>query len=428
MTGVAVLFLGSCKNESSILGLDLQPPSDQPDFRVYSDFNLSSHTDLQDSVLADENLYNMLGQVNDDGFGHTKAGFYAHLRTIANSLNFGTNPIVDSIVLQLRPNTLYGDSNFSQTIEVFELNEDMVLDSNYYSNVSFEVKPTPIGSKTGILWNNSKEQVTLANGDTLGYHVRIGLDPNIGQQILDKSGSSELEDPESFIDFFKGIYVTSTSAAPAVGDGAIVAFDLVSSISTVVLYYHNDENDSISTEFVISNNSARVNAFEHDYTSAAEVQSHLADTSLGQQKFFVQSLSGLSGSIQLPDLSTWLDSLYALNKVSLVVPVVPSANEDFDVPASLLLVRVDSEGKVFFLQDITEANSLFGGTYNSSKNSYTFNITRHIHDVILGDLQNDRLAVLPAGNSIRYNRVQLGGQDNPDPASRMRLEFYYTKP
>lgn len=417
LLGVAAFVLYGCKNESSILGLDLHPPTDQPNVRYHRLGGLNTYTVLEDSIKTDNNSLNMLGVISDATFGVTRASFAAHLRTATNNIEFGSNPQVDSIVLFLKPFELFGDSAFQHDIVVRELDEDIYKDSSYYSNRTFSTTGTPIGSYNGIIWKDK--------ADSLDPVVRIKLDNSFGQRIIDESGSANLENPDAFVEFFKGMLVESTSG-PGANGGSVVSFDLVSSDSYVGLYYKND-TDTAETKLVISDKSARINLFEHNFTFT-EAETHVNDTSLGDQQFYVKSFSGLKGIIELPDLSAWQDSSVLLNRVNLTLPRIESAGSDLDNASTLVLVRLDSTGKVFFLEDQLDNAVLFGGSYSESKSLYNFNITRHVHNVIYGDLPNQRLAVIAAGSAVKHNGTIIGGPSSADPSKELRLEFYYTKP
>jgi hypothetical protein len=55
-----------------------------------------------DSLITKGLTNNVLGYINDPTFGTTKADFYAQYLLSGKSVNFGTSPMIDSVVLSIR--------------------------------------------------------------------------------------------------------------------------------------------------------------------------------------------------------------------------------------------------------------------------------------------------------------------------------------
>ncbi len=426
-SGVAAFVLGSCKDESSVLGLDLYPEGDQPNIEALNLRNIHSYVVTEDSVVAAGTGANLLGILNDPEFGITHASFYAQVRTSSNNIDFGNNPIIDSVVLGLGAVNVFGDSTYAHDVSIYEVVEDISDDSSYYSNVSFQIEPTPLGTYSGSIYVDGSDSISIG-GEEMPNHLRLPLDNSFGQRILDQSGLSTLDDPDAFLEYFKGIYVRAESSTPAQGAGNLIAFGLTGNLSKITLYYHTDDQDSLSFDLVISDNSARVNHYEHDFSNTVELQAALNDTaSAGKDMFYLKSLGGVRPIILLPNLVD-LQEKGALNNAHLVVPVIDNPNEVVDQPTRLSIVQIDSTGKSLFLPDFFDNEVLLGGFYSESKNAYTFNITRHIHQVIQEEVENRPLAFVANGGAILANHVILGGVNHPDPSKRIRLELYFTKP
>ena len=94
----------------------------------------------EDSLPADEiSGPNMIGSCNDPFFGKTNASIYTHIR-LDQSFDFRPNGsgsldslIVDSVILYLALEGYYGSLG-PQTFEVYQLAEDLWIDSTYYTN------------------------------------------------------------------------------------------------------------------------------------------------------------------------------------------------------------------------------------------------------------------------------------------------------
>ncbi len=190
-------FLFACK-EPDIVGIEVQPAGDQLNVEHCDTISLFAYSVLEDSIRTDETTYNLLGSSFDPVFGKCAASFYAQLRLSVNNVNFGTNPVLDSIVLSLPYATIYGDTNAQQTVKVYEIAEDIYKDSIYYSNRDFLTTGVPIASMT--FTPNIRDSVTVGN-DKLPPQLRIHLNAAVGQKFLDASGSTSLSDNNNFLNF-----------------------------------------------------------------------------------------------------------------------------------------------------------------------------------------------------------------------------------
>ncbi|MFA5781348.1 MAG: DUF4270 family protein, partial [Bacteroidales bacterium] len=139
-------FLFSCE-EPDIVGLEVQPPNDKMDVVFCDTITLVAYSVKEDSIRTDETVYNLLGSNYDPIFGKNSASFYSQARLSSNNANFGSNPVLDSIVLSLLYKGIYGDTSAQQTVKVYELAENIYKDSVYYSNREILTTGTTLASK-----------------------------------------------------------------------------------------------------------------------------------------------------------------------------------------------------------------------------------------------------------------------------------------
>jgi len=94
----------SC-DESSVVGLDVQPVNDLLNVDYQDSTTLVTKTVSVDSLRTDETLLitanALLGTYLDPVFGKTFASLYTQLRLPTNNPLFGTNPLIDSVILSL---------------------------------------------------------------------------------------------------------------------------------------------------------------------------------------------------------------------------------------------------------------------------------------------------------------------------------------
>ena len=260
--------------------------------------------------------------------------------------------------------------------------------------MSYDV--TEDGKKTFIPNLLDEEKV---DGNDTEKHLRIKLNNSLGQKLLDESGSSNLADNEAFLEFFKGLHITSTSEF-ASGYGVVLYFDLESSASKLTLYYSNDSVNN-SFDFVINDKSARFNHFEHDY-SLTVVDDQLSDSTLGGNNLYVQATSGVKTKLLIPDLTnTYKNDNIAFNKAELIIEIEEGSNTDYEELSSIVLVSIGEDG-------VKTATIAVAG-YDSNDKNYIFNITNYIQNYIQDDFVDYGFYLLAGGGSTLANRSVLKG-------------------
>jgi hypothetical protein len=416
------IILNSCKTDEEI-GVEVQPPEDKLIIGFDEQFGISAYTIKEDSVKSDETLLNLLGSYNDPVFGTSTAGFYVQFRLKDNGVTFGPNPVIDSVVLALAYSSYYGDISVNQNVKVYEVTEDFKKDSVYYSNRRFSYDPIALADYSFVPKPNDSVSV---NGVKYGPHIRIRLDNAFGQEFLNESGLTSLSNNDEFVKFFKGLYV---AAEPRMVKAAILYLSIMAEPSCLALYYHNDDGDSLNYAFVINENSARVNVFDHYGYSGADhdFQQQIAgDTSRGEQLLYLQAMSGVKTFIRIPSLKEVFPEPVVINKAELVIPVRSDANDGFVKPAQLTLVKIESDSTLSFLLDELYGSAYFGGTYNSTTKEYRFNIATYIQNCILNsDYRGLGLYLAISGASVKGDRLVINGPANTE--NNLRLEITYTR-
>jgi hypothetical protein len=366
----------------------------------------------------------LLGSYYDDVFGVTNAAIYTQLKLSSNDINFGSNPVCDSIVLSLVYNGIYADEDAQHTIYVHELDDDLYSDSTYYHFDDRAVKPTAIGQ--GNFKFNYEDSVSIA-GKKAKPQLRIKLENSFAQKIFSKSGQIELSDNENFNDFIKGLKISADKLnSPG---GSIGYFNLFDSQSEMRIYYSNDDNDSLNIGFLINDKCAIHSTYNHfDYADAdIKVQNQIlnSDTSLGQQTFYLQSLAGIKGFIKFPNITDLVDSgIVAINRAEIVINVEPNSFGDDASPNSLALVRINENGTDVFLDDYVEGTNYFGGVLED--NQYKMNVSIFVQKLLTGEYENNGLHLFVTGSAISADRAVLNGPE-ANSGKSMELRVYYSK-
>ncbi len=427
--------LTSC-DESSVVGLDVQPTNDLLNVGYIDTTTLITKTVIEDSLRTDETLLSsgigIIGKYIDPVFGEATASLYTQMNLSSNisSTSFGKNPICDSIVLSLVYNgNYYGKSDKKQqTISVYQLLEDIKTENTYYSDTTITYSSADLANGFNFVPHPS-DSVSVLGVDEKPQ-LRIPLLKSFGQYLL--GSTNDLVDNTTFQTFLKGFYITTENTSGlSSGEGNILYFNM--NISRMTIYYHN-AIDTLSYDFSLGS-VARFQHFNHNYTSGidADLTSQLSTSPPAQNTVnFIQAMAGVKTKIETPYLMNWIkNGAIAINKAELVVKTdVSSAYQvdTFAVPPSLIVFGINDDKTSYLIADAFEGSAYFGGVYDATAKTYRFNIARYIQQVLDGNRSNNGLYLsvphVTAGTSA--NRIVIGGGSSLSPY-QMKLNITYTK-
>ena len=376
------LIAVSCTDPNTI-GLEVQPTSDNIIISSANFEGISSATESEDSLRTDEALNLILGGIDDLEFGFNSAGFYTQILLIENNTDLGNNPIVDSVILSYTYSGYYGELEDFTSLDILVLQEDIYKDSVYYST-SYAM---PIPNVMSYV-----ESFSVSEDASENPSLTIRLSDNFGQEILDLENEG-LKDNETFLENFKGLSIIAST------ENTMLYLNPNGSNSYLKIYYHNDESDTLSLDFELGGDAARINLFNQK-----DEEVIINDES----KIYIQSMAGYKAKITVGDLVVLSDTLKgkAINKVTMSFDVEPTSQSEYAAHDKLFLVRVNEEGNNVFLTDYTiEGETHFGGRLNNDK--YEFNITRYFYQLLNNDAYTSDLYLLPAGGAVNANRTIL---------------------
>ena len=130
----------------------------------------------------------------------------------------------------------------------------------------------------------------------------------------------------------------------------------------------------------------------------------------------IQSMAGLEVHLEFDDLQFLKESLS--NKIINQALLIFNEDNVIDLPhSSLSLVRLDSNNTRFFLEDILEGQSHFGGELID--NTYQFNITKFLQSLVHDEYNSNTLILVPTGESVNANRTIIN--------QNIELKIIYTE-
>ena len=428
---IGMLAFASCKKSPETIGNNLI--SDDNYIAIYhtDTAEIVCHSYL-DSVATSNSTNALLGAMKDPVFGATEAGFYTQFRPSVAGQSFGSNPVVDSLVLQLYVVGYYGDTTVMQTVHAYELADSLLYENNYYSCST--VATGNVDHANGFQFSpRPRTKVHIIGSDTVAQPIiRIPLSQELGNYLIGLDTASYSR-PDLFKQHFKGLYVT---CAPVSLDGAISSINLTNNTYTMLqLYYHGAATPEkpMRYNFYVTSSDTYFNHFDHDYTQGSpEFVSQLLDNqeALGQSTLYLQTMGGVRAEVFFPNLSHWADTLedchLLVNEAKLILPAsVALTDSVYKAPSNFMLVGFSSDSTTYLLPDYLEGSSFFDGTYSSSKHSVSFRITEYLQVMIDGKRDNLGLSLGINGAAYNATRYVINGPDAVD-GEKMRLEVTYS--
>ena len=377
------LIAVSCTDPNTI-GLEVQPTSDNILISSANFEGISSATESEDSLRTDEALNLILGNISDDPtFTDNYAGFYTQILLKENNTDLGDSAFVDSVVLSYTYSGYYGElEKFNNDLMIRRLDQPIYKDSIYYSNFSD--------------FDNGEDLFLsfMLNTDELNPLFHVNLSVGFAQDLFDDFGNEAFVDNETFLTHFNGLSVSCDE-----DENTMLYLNPSGSNSFLKIYYHNEDSDSLSLDFELGGDAARINLFNEKNNNAI-----IEDDS----NVHLQSMAGYKAKITLGDLDIIKDTLEGkvINKVTIDFDVESGSQSEYEAHEKLVLVRVDNEGSNVFLTDFTiEGETHFGGKLDGD--IYSFNITRYFYQLLNNSSYTNDLYLMPAGAAINANRTIL---------------------
>lgn len=479
---ILVLFF-SCRkiNSATQIGGDLIPPVDNIttfdttlNVEVYNDvFSLLNDSTRYAPTLNISNSYVdyilYLGKIsNDPFFGKTNAELYFQLKPSYYQYTFGNRPDslhIDSVVLVLGFNDIYGDTNTLQTVNVYEIDQssDFRADSAYLVRQSNIIKGNLLGSRT-FLPTILDDSVKVFQDTTKGQ-LRIRLDDSFGDRLLkyDTTGVNDGYSSDSvFNTKFKGFALESISG------NALMGFDLRSENTKLAIYYRDDNGDAAVEDTLVAyfsfnqSFSASANYVTRDYTGtplAAAIGGAGSDDMV-----YIQNTPGTFATIKIPGLAGLNNRI--VHRAELIMEQAYDISDSTFPPPDYLYLDVYDPAESAYrtipydlnfdgsgLANLVGLGSValrYYDQFNNPINVWRFNLSRYVQNVLNGKEQvydlrlfapiyyYSRYKASPESNSITTpiiinpgiakGRVRLYGNDgtNNNPR-RMRLRIVYSK-
>lgn len=406
---LSVATFCSCDEDTSSLGLF---PESDGITSTYDIFQAHTRSVAMDSVLSNStNSY--IGSILDPETNTRITASFAAQFHIFENFSFpkrqqlfpidtllevqpdhSKEPIeCDSIDVRLYFDDYYGDGNNPMKMEIFELDPNNIMseDSTYYSNIDLE-QFLPSGAKPIATKMFTPEDYTLSDGERLSSkhtpNIYIRLPEEYGTHIM----NTYYEHPEYFVDSYSfirhvcpGLYFRLKS-----GNGTMVAVT-VGTMNIHFKYFDAEKADSVYAGW------ARFAATPEVIQSTQFESQDVSELVNDESCTYLKTPAGICTEITLPIREIYAThSTDSVNKAQLTLTRYNRAevNYQLGIPSSLLLVRKQNMYSFFENHEVSDSQTSYTTSYNSTYNTYTFeNLSRLIsycqHEKIYGMQQEN---------------------------------------
>lgn len=425
----SVFFMSSCKKKDTFIGSSGLDEAALLAAGAIDTFTLETYSILDDSINTTNPTFNVLGEMNDPVFGKIKTSFYTQVLLEAGNPDFGdTNDIImDSMVLAMQFNHYTGKLT-PQKFEVYEVDEAFSADdSAYYEFDSLDLKPGNLVAPGQGTITPEPIADAIIDTESVQPQLRIPLDTNFGRKLIVEamSGGTNFSNNDNFLNYFKGIYVTTNNAPQASGQGGVFGFNMRSSNSKITLYFRRWEivNGTPTLvkkryDFVINATSKSFNRAQFDRTGSL-VKQVLDDHSKGLVSFYAQAF-GTRAVINIPGLSN-ISKKAVIQKAILFLPVQYQTGSAYSVGSSV---------NMFFKESVSSNNAsvlfLTPPPISDFTKSVTQDISASVQKIVSGVIKNQPIYIAPERSATSGDRIIFNGP-NTGNKKKPKLYIIYTE-
>ncbi len=392
------------------------------DTKVYfiDSLTVNASTFKFDSIAVSNTSRLLVGTYTDAVFGKTTAKSYMQLAYPFSSID--DDAVYDSIALILKyDNYFYNDTTQTQTINVFNILDDIKSDDDYfYNTTNFDVSETTIGSKTFQAYPIKEDSLHITISDVFGKELY--------QRIQD----NEITTSDDFLNLYKGILVK-----PDENNTSVLGF---ATSSFLRLYYSVDDEveveDSETIEFSLNSTNSFHN-ISSDYSGTyfdtlESEETQLLSTDTGDNSF-MQSGTGLATRIDIPyverinDIAGNGSILNANLKLSIKQN---SSTENLPIRDSLSVFLIDRKGDVYSTLTNAVGETVYGilEEIDEEFKTLTYSIpATYFLNLKLEAAYSDNLylAIYGQGFNQSVDRYIFNGEGSPSSDLKLKLELTY---
>jgi len=405
-----LLFSFSCNDDANLIGADLIPDKDKIEF-LDTTILFNGYL-LDDEEYSSKNLtYFYIGELNDPYFGNTKASFASQYILTNTSVKFEGSTI-DSVILYLKIDSIYGDFDRTKEIKVYKLSE--TLYSSYDSTYLSSTPVTDFFAPEDLISTQ-----TIYSGDSL---VKIKLKSSFADFLIVPIDSIYFyRTAEKFLERYLGVALVYDGTTEL---GGLLKINMTSSNSGIELYYKEPNTlglkDTLEYSYQFSAGT-KFNNILHDFSTGVINDFIENDSTESDSLLFIQGLGGMNSKIVFEGLQNFpKEYKYSILNANITIPVYQDANINTLTPPSNIFFIYAEDTNLFQVSDYS--GDFFSGIYNETKQEYSFDISLHMKDILNGEIEDSSLNIRILNSRTFPNRAILKSGVND-----IKLKVTYSK-
>lgn len=399
---IVSLFLNySCTEEANLIGANLLPGDDKIEFYYDSTLTFDSYIVKQEPFKTRNFSSYYLGYLNSSYYGITEASIITQYKPLIYDWVYDS-VTVDSIVLFLQVDTIFGFPSDDFPINVYELDSAISGDDIYYNDSEYEYMYS-VSNKLNTSYR--------IQGDSL---LVFPLNIDLANRIIEDSVPNKAD--SLFVRKFKGISIVPETVTSL--GGQLFNVNLAAVNTKMVLYY----NDTLSFSYYLNKGDKRFATYRHNPNGSVLGNLLQNNPTEVDSLMFIQGLNGVTTKFIFNNYSSWVgNNNYSILKAELILPVY-SINESskYRFPSKLFFVQMDKDSNYFKTEDATYSKFFSDGLDKSSK-FYSFDISRYLKNLVNGVNTDSTIYIKLLNNSVEPNRVILKSGNN------IKLKVSYSK-
>jgi hypothetical protein len=437
---ITSLVVASC-TKPVLIGSDLLE-DEKSSLKFEDNFDLSFYTEETDSVIVHSDnvslqlLTYLCGHVDDPIFGSYSAEIYAQPVLFVSSGLDLLNSSLDSVVLQLRYDTLgnYGSLNDPVTLEVYRMTENPNFNTEYYSNERFSSGAETMDILGSLTFIPEPYDSITVGASRIAPSIRI---PLLVEKLVDlvSQDSSVFTHIDSFLNYFNGLHIRMTGA-----NNTMLGFNLLNSDSKLSFYYDKGSEMDKVFSFIFTTGSIKTVYMEHDYAGSF-VEPYLSSNP-DADYWFVQGMAGVTTRMSINNLSILGDAIINQAELEVYCTFLDQDNPPLYPPIKYMVTQeltdtslvnsIDVNVGLARSQSMLESETYktyYGGVLEKVSDGppvvyrYNMKVTGQVKDIFRGEKENI-IYFNPFEKPNVPNRSVMFGPDHPVYAPRLRV--YYT--
>ncbi len=408
---------------------------------LYTDtIKVASSTVMLDSTFTSGQASGVVGRYRDPIFGQVTANTFSQITLPLLStgayamLSFpkvdSGSTIYDSVYVYVAHNGFsQGDSTKPYSLALHRLTEDFGKDKKYTKDDVLKYTPTPLATKTF-----SYKELKRSISDKQDSLLKFKLPNAVGQEIYNLFGTETGRNIDKFTAAIKGLAFISSATGENV-------YGISVSGSYIQIFYHttgSTDRKSIPLSF-FGQRFSQIQSVRQGTILQNLQLSKSIPASMTNNRTYLQTGTGISPKLTFQSLAALQKNTnIIINKAELVFePDLDQVNSNYRTPPQVALVQLNDNNQVLktagnlikFVALETLGSTQYVASYNASTNSYTFNFTAYLQDLINKKETSQGLALVPSFLNTTNGTIAVYNSD----LSRMVVKniklnvFYSTK-